>query len=196
MNQQIKQLIETINHTNKPIVIGIDGKCGAGKTTLAKYLEKQCHANVFHMDDYFLRPSQRTKERYEEAGGNVDRERFKEEIGDKLHTNQDIIYTPFDCKTMSLTSPIQVKPKPIAIVEGSYSMHPTLIDLYDLKIFMTISDALRIQRIQKRNPDKINDFMNKWIPLEEKYFEAFHIQEKCDYVLDADTLVGELEMSE
>ena len=35
------------------------------------------------MDDYFLQPYQRTEERLAEPGGNVDYERFKEEIYDK-----------------------------------------------------------------------------------------------------------------
>ena len=32
------------------------------------------------MDDFFLRPQQRTKERLAEAGGNIDRERFLQEV--------------------------------------------------------------------------------------------------------------------
>ena len=32
------------------------------------------------MDDFFLQPKQRTKERLEQAGGNVDYKRFKKEI--------------------------------------------------------------------------------------------------------------------
>lgn len=185
---QIIEIIQKTKNTQGKIVIAIDGRCGAGKTTLGNYLSKVLDANLFHMDDYFLRPIQRTKERYEEAGGNVDRERFKEEIGNKLHTDEDIIYTPFDCKRMSLTSPIHVKQKRITIVEGSYSLHPYLRDLYDISIFMTISESLRMERIQKRNPDKVDDFINQWIPFEEKYFLTYEIEDICDYVLWADAL--------
>ena len=32
------------------------------------------------MDDFFLQPDQRTKERFESPGENVDHERFEEEI--------------------------------------------------------------------------------------------------------------------
>lgn len=191
---QINEIIQKIQNTQGKVVIAIDGRCGAGKTTLGNYLSTVLDANLFHMDDYFLRPIQRTKERYEEPGGNVDRERFKEEIGDLLHTDKDIVYTPFDCKTMALTSPIHIKQKRITIVEGSYSLHPYLRDLYDISIFMTISDSLRIERIQKRNPDKVNDFINKWIPLEERYFLTYEIEDTCDYVLLADALKDDGEL--
>lgn len=60
----------------KEILLAIDGGSAAGKTTLGKLLEQRYACNVFHMDDFFLRPMQRTKERLAELGGNVDRERF------------------------------------------------------------------------------------------------------------------------
>ena len=60
------------------LTVVIDGMCGSGKTTLAALLEKVYGCTIFHMDDYFLRPEQRTAERYAERGGNVDRERYYE----------------------------------------------------------------------------------------------------------------------
>ena len=29
-------------------------------------------------------------------------------------------------------------------------------------------------------------FKNEWIPMEENYFETYHIQEKADFVYDTD----------
>ena len=46
------------------VIVAIDGRCGSGKTTLAAKLQKQLHCSVFHMDDFFLRPEQRTEERF------------------------------------------------------------------------------------------------------------------------------------
>ena len=61
---KIKQIIEEIESIKQDyIVIAIDGRCASGKTTLAEKLAQYFHANVFHMDDYFLRKEQRTKER-------------------------------------------------------------------------------------------------------------------------------------
>ena len=38
------------------VLVAIDGRCAAGKTTLAASLQAQLGCNVFHMDDFFLRP--------------------------------------------------------------------------------------------------------------------------------------------
>ena len=65
---KIKQVIEAIEaNSQEYIVIAIDGRCASGKTTLANKLAQHFHANVFHMDDYFLRKEQRTKERLSEG---------------------------------------------------------------------------------------------------------------------------------
>lgn len=189
MNKTLEHIKQIIEESDKDIVIAIDGRCGAGKTTLANELSKEFNANLFHMDDYFLRPSQRTSQRYDEAGGNVDRERFLEEIGSQLHTNNKIIYTPFDCKTMNLKDSIIVQPNKITIVEGSYALHPDLRHLYDLTIFIDIDHDLQLERLKKRNPHNYDDFINKWIPYEEKYFNTFNIRECCGYVLHAEEML-------
>ena len=56
----LKKQIDDLLKTGKQIIIAIDGNCTAGKTTLAAVLEKEYDCNVFHMDDFFLRPEQRT----------------------------------------------------------------------------------------------------------------------------------------
>mgnify|MGYP003765190341 CR=1 FL=1 len=56
----------------------------ARKTTFIQKLQKEFDENIFHMDDFFLQEKQRTSERLQEIGGNIDYERFKEEIFEKL----------------------------------------------------------------------------------------------------------------
>ena len=73
---QINMLLEEKNF----VIVAIDGKCTSGKTTLASKLAELYDCNVFHMDDFFLRPEQRTPERFAEVGGNVDYELFLEEV--------------------------------------------------------------------------------------------------------------------
>ena len=106
------------------VLVAIDGSCAAGKTTLAGQLAERYDCNVFHMDDFFLRPEQRTPERYAQDGGNVDYERFREEVLLPLKAGKIVSYRPFDCKTFTLSDAVSVAPKKLNIVEGSYSLHP------------------------------------------------------------------------
>ncbi|MBQ8758231.1 MAG: hypothetical protein IJZ20_00890, partial [Clostridia bacterium] len=60
--------------------LAVEGGSASGKSTLGALLESVYDCTVFHMDDFFLRPEQRTPERFAEIGGNVDRERFLSEV--------------------------------------------------------------------------------------------------------------------
>lgn len=169
------------------ILIAIDGSCTSGKSTLAALLGEAFDCNVFHMDDFFLRPEQRTPERLAEAGGNVDYERFREEILLPLKSGAPFAYRPYDCGTGSLGQPVAVTPKRINIIEGSYSQNPYFGDVYDLKVFLQVTPEIREQRIVQRPTFLYRRFLEEWIPMEQRYFAEFSIEEKADLsVMPAD----------
>lgn len=160
------------------ILVGIDGNCAAGKTTLAQKLQEYFGGTVFHMDDYFLRPVQRTRERLCEPGGNVDYERFREEILVPLCEGKTVAWRPYNCRTGQLGPWRQVTPGRLVIIEGSYSLHPYFGEIYQKKYFMECDAKEQIRRIRQRNgEEQLAVFRERWIPLEEQYFAAFHIRE-------------------
>ncbi len=169
---------------NGRTVVAIEGGSASGKTTLAKILSDIYDCTVFHMDDFFLRPEQRTPERFAEIGGNVDRERFLEEVLLPLHRKESVCYRRFDCSTWQLTEPETVIPKKLVIVEGAYSMHPELAPYYGVSAFLDIVPEYQRERITKRNtPTLASRFFGEWIPMENRYFEATRIKERCDLTI-------------
>lgn len=165
------------------VIIAIDGGSGSGKTTLAKMLKNEYDCNVIHMDDFFLRPEQRTSARLEEIGGNIDRERFEAEVLTSLRKNETVRYRPFDCSTQMLGDTVTVEPKSITVVEGVYSMHPAFSHYYDFAIFLDIDPAYQRERILIRNsPTMAERFFDEWIPLENRYFEGTRVKERADYI--------------
>ncbi len=166
------------------VVAAIDGRCASGKSTLAAALSAAMPCNVFHMDDFFLRPEQRTQTRYREPGGNVDRERFYSEVLRPVLERVPFSYRPFCCRTMSLGEPVPVTPAAVTIVEGTYSCHPDLWDCYDLRVFMTTSPEAQLRRIAARDGADLAAFQSRWIPLEERYFAACGIAERCGLRLE------------
>lgn len=166
-----------------PFLTAIDGRCAAGKTTLAAMLQKETGCNVIHMDHFFLQPWQRTQERMQEPGGNVDYERFLEEVMHPLSKGQRFFYRVYDCKKGELTSAVEVDPAKITVVEGSYSCHPALWDFYGLRVFLHVEAEEQLRRIGRRNGQEgLQQFRNRWIPLEEAYFAAYQIRQRCDLV--------------
>lgn len=166
------------------VIIAIEGGSASGKTFLSEVLADKYNATIIHMDDFFLRPEQRIKERLLEVGGNIDKERFIKEILPDLQNNE-LKYHKFDCSKMKLSDEIMVNLNKIVIVEGVYSMHPEFKQYYDISVFLDISKPNQVRRILNRNtPEFAKRFFEEWIPLEEKYHQTFNIKEKCDFIVE------------
>jgi uridine kinase len=169
------------------VILAIDGGSGSGKTTLSRFLESQYACTVFHVDDFFLREEQRTPERYAEIGGNFDRERFLDEVLLPLQESQTIQYRKFDCSTLQLSSPIRVNVEKLVVIEGVYAMHPELADYYTFSVFLDITKDAQKQRILLREPkEKAQRYFEKWIPMEDEYFEEMQVKERCDMCVSID----------
>ena len=181
----IMEKAASLRREEGPLVIALDGRCASGKTTLAGRLRELMDCAVFHMDDYFPRPEQRTERRLSAPGSNVDHERFLSEVLIPLRSGaEEICFRPFDCHKMELAQPVKARVTPTVVVEGSYSCHPTLWDCYDLRVFLTVTPEEQLRRIALRNgPDGLKSFRERWIPMEERYFSAFRIMERCDIVV-------------
>ena len=169
------------------LLIAIEGGAGSGKSTLGQLLERIYDCTLFHADDYFLQPYQRTPERLAEVGGNLDRERLEEEILRPLRDGENIIWRRYDCCSQSLCAEEKVFPKALTILEGAYSMHPDLADYYDLSVFLRMGSELQIQRIRCRNsPEMAERFFSTWIPMERRYFEQMDVERRCDLILEVE----------
>lgn len=166
-------------------IVALDGRCASGKTTLAVELARRYGWSVVHMDHFFLRPEQRSPERYARPGGNVDHERFLKEVLLPLRLGERAVYRPFDCHRQKLLPPLPFEPGPVVLVEGSYACHPALWDCYDIRAVLTVDPQVQMERIIRREGgDCAQVFREKWIPLEERYFSAFEVERRCDYRLE------------
>lgn len=184
-DQKEKTNSKEADDSSNLLIICIDGRCASGKTSLASLLQSQIeNSQVIHLDDFFLQPYQRTPKRYATPGRNVDSERIVEEILEPAMHGNPIVYRPFSCRSMSLQDPVSIGQPEVLILEGSYATNSDLDPYADLRILTTIDPDLQLERIEKRNgKEKLQDFKNRWIPLEEKYFQIVG-PARFDLVLD------------
>ena len=171
--------IETQLHQGgeAPVFVAIDGQCASGKTTLGRMLAGRFDCNLFHMDDFFLRPEQRTAERLAEVGGNVDYERFRHEVLEPVLQREAFTYRTFNCKTQQFAKAVAVPVKRLNIVEGSYSRHPYFGGYYQLGYCLLIAAEEQEKRIRKRNgADMLKRFTEEWIPKENAYLEMLGLK--------------------
>lgn len=177
--------IDALMERKKRLVIAIDGCAASGKTTLAGLLAEVYGCAVLHMDHFFLPPHRKTPARLAAPGGNVDHERFAAEAFPGLKSGAPFSYRPFDCRAGGYAKPVAIRPGPLSVVEGAYSLHPAFAGLYDLRLFMRTDAQTQAERIRRRSGDAmLARFTNEWIPLENAYFDAFHIASSCDMVLN------------
>lgn len=171
---------------NASKVIALDGRAASGKSTMAELLKVVLEAGVVHMDDFFVPPALRSEERFAQPGGNVHYERFAEEVLPRIEKAEGFSYGIFDCGTMDYQGHREVKAAAWRVVEGAYSTHPAFGNYADLKVFLDVEAEEQIRRITARNGEEMAQmFENRWIPLEEAYFEKCQVKERADLVIDS-----------
>ena len=168
----------------------LDGDCGSGKTTLIALLAPLYDCNVLHMDDFFLPAAMRTEERLSQPGGNVHYERFREQVLMGLRSHTAFTYDAFDFHQNTIC-PVTVRPKPVTLIEGSYSLHPKLdpdyAALHAVRALLTVDPQEQMDRILRRNGEKLAErFRNEWIPLEFRYFQAYHKAREDEIILHSE----------
>lgn len=171
---------------NHPFFIAIEGRCAAGKTTLAQEIRSSLNCNVVHMDDFYLPFSKRTEERMTQPGGNMDFERLLFEVLLPLKNGTNALYRPYDCHHDTFLPSEELSAAAPTIIEGSYSCHPRLQKNYDFRVFMDISLERQKIRLKERDPSSYDMFQTIWGPREEHYFTACHVRNCCDLVIWGD----------
>lgn len=182
MDLRIKQLDNFMSKTRDFSITSLDGKCTAGKTTITKVLEDKY--TIINIDDFFLAKEKKTPDRLKEIGGNIDYELVKktlEEVRKSWEQNKkEIEYTVFDCNKQSYyNKKITLKNK--VILEGVYSYHKYFNELIDYLAYLQVDFETQIKRVGNRTlKDK---FLNEWIPLENKYFDYYKLEDNCDIII-------------
>jgi uridine kinase len=145
-------------HQATPLVIGIAGGSGSGKTTVAHIIIDRVgadHIAFLPHDAYYkdlgdLPPNQRTAINFDHPDS-LDTELLKQHIH-QLKLYQPVELPVYDFKNHTRTSTfIHVDPQPVILVEGILIFaEPTLRQIFDVKIFVdTDADIRFIRRLQR-----------------------------------------------
>lgn len=177
--------IDQLMATQEKVIVAIDGDCAAGKTSLSQLISQIYDCNQVHMDHFFLQPDQQTEIRLNTPGENIDHERFTKDVMTPLMASESLSYKPFNCMTQTFGEAISLPFKKLTIIEGSYALHASLIQFYDLKVFLQIPQDVQLDRILARDGiNMLQKFKDVWIPMEKNYAKTFNVKEKCDFCFD------------
>lgn len=173
--------------SGRPVLVGIDGCCASGKTTLAGMLAQRLPGcAVLHTDDYYLPVERRIPNWMRTPAANMDLARLRAEVLEPTRAGRPFTTQAYSCQQRQYLPPVEWVPGALVLVEGSYSHHPSLADCYDLRIFLRCSPEEQARRLQVREGERYPLFIQRWVPLEEGYFARDRIQEQADLVLMTD----------
>jgi len=145
-------------HTATPLVIGIAGGSGSGKTTVAHIIIERVgadHIAFLQHDAYYkdlgdLPPNQRVAINFDHPDS-LDTELLAQHIN-QLKNYKPVELPVYDFKTHTRTSIIKyIDPQPVILVEGILIFaEPTLRQIFDVKIFVDTDPDIRfIRRLQR-----------------------------------------------
>ena len=181
MKTDLQALIATLGAEER-FVLAIDGRCCAGKSTLAKKLAQETGAALIHADDFFIPMKNRCAPGFV-ASINLDEERFQREVLHPLFLGKDLYYGVFDCKTQTIREYISVPAGSSVILEGSYTLYPPFRFAYTHTLFLEISREEQRRRLLLREGARAKAFLERWIPLEEECFMKYSLPRDEDFLL-------------
>ncbi len=168
----------------KRFCLAVDGVCGSGKTTFCEMLGEKLGANVVHTDNFYLPFDKRRENWREVSGGNMDFEKLKTCVLEPFLRGESFKFDSFDHRNPEQFVNYSYPDRDILIVEGSYSLFPSVSGFYDLKIYLTCSESKQAERIRRREGDNFPIFEALWIPKEKKYNLEYGIEKGADLVID------------
>ena len=169
-------------------IIAISGGSGSGKTTLANNImalfgEKECE--IISQDNYYIDLSKK----FDHDGGslNFDHPEMLEfsllaNHLKNLKEKKEVQIPTYDFSTHSRKNETKkISPTKIILVDGILILNSKeLVDLFDLKIFIDVSDNIRLERRMFRDINErertsegvIKQWENQVLPMHKKYVET------------------------
>lgn len=178
-----------------PLVVGLDGRSGTGKSTLAARLADELgdvaviDGDGFYAGGTAARWDRRTAE--EKADQVIDRHRQRAVL-EGLRDWGVATWHPFDWDADDwdrdpppfTDDPVTVEAAAVVVLEGAYSCRPELHDLLDVKVLLTLDDDVRRARlIEREGEDDEADWDARWAEAEAHYFGTVMPPTRFDLVV-------------
>ncbi len=183
---------------NKPLIVGITGGSGSGKTTFIRQIRDSFtndQLSILSQDDYYL---PREVQKVDNQGitnfdlpGSIDKKRFRKDL-EKLISGEDITIKEYVFNNESAApKTLTIPSAPVIIVEGLFVFHYKKVrNLIDLKVFLQAKENLKVirrikrDRVERNYPieDVLYRYQHHVLPTYEKYIRPY--QDIADVVIN------------
>lgn len=164
----------------RPIVIGIEGFGGSGKTTVSKQLAQDLGKSyVIHIDDFIV------KEMLSEPAwdtGVFDHRRLEKQVLVAAASGKEIIYQKLLYDSNCLGDFVKVPPVNYLIIEGISCYIPSLRQYYDIKIWVdTPIRAAKERGIAREGTHGSAADWESWATIDVLYQKKYHPEIMADF---------------
>lgn len=186
--ENLSNILQGLSPKQSTLLIAIDGCGGSGKSTLAKVLSMNLNnVTIVQMDDFYLPSSyiSNKESKENEIGFIFDWQRLKNQVLVPLSENVPAKYQIYDWHADILSKWRTIEIGGIVIIEGVYSTRRELANFYDFRIWVECPRSIRLDRGIARDGEAARNRWEKvWMPLEDKYIDAYRPQENADLVVN------------
>jgi uridine kinase len=174
----IEDLLSEPSRCGRTHLIAIDGRAGAGKTTLANELSLALGVDravkIIHLDMAYAG--------WENSLGESLTAMLSKLLAD-LSRDRAALLPIFNWKEMAFDSEQVISPADLIIMEGVGSAQAVVRKFATATIWLDIDPTIGLQRVLDRESMAIHDQMRRWQVAEEAHFLADGTREKADFIL-------------
>ena len=167
--QPVLELIDAAPAPKGFTFVGIGGRGGAGKSTLAAVIPA---AQVVSTDEFW-------------DGAGFDLRRLRAEVFDPLCARRRARFASWDWSARRPAGVRTVAPEGIVVVEGVCALHRMFRDEYDVRVWVEAPYEVRLARGVARDGETARStWVEHWMPREDRYVERDDPVSCADVVVD------------
>jgi uridine kinase len=184
--EDLIERVRTLGAEGAPKFVGLDGRSGVGKSTLASALAEACGGTLLEGDGFFAGGTTvREDSAAERAEACIDRPKLVAVL-EELKAGRAARYRPFDWEAFDgrlASGAVEIPATALYIVEGVYACHPNLRHLLDLRVMVSAEPAVRMARLVARE-GAIGPWERQWHEAEDWYFMHLMPRDRFDLLVD------------
>jgi uridine kinase len=171
-----------------PVLVALDGRSAAGKSTLAQQVAARTAALVIDGDDFYRGGDDafwRARSPAEKVDLVIDWRRQRTLLT-MLGRGEPARWQPYDWEADDgrQGGEVHMGPAPVVILEGAYSARRELADLFALRVLLDVPRATRRERLLRREGERYRaEWEARWGQAEDLYFEQLMPRGSFEFVL-------------
>ena len=185
----VEQAISDIQKLTKMhdcVLVGIDGAGGSGKSTLAKQIADALDATLIHSDHFYKTDDRRGGAHQSETviSNKFDWQLLQKKVFNNAKQGSVVRYQPYSWDIEGLLPHIEHVVKKVLIIEGVYALQDLFVDQYQYKIWVDVSQDIRLQRGVARDGEHMRQaWETLWLPQDKRYFETHRPDVRADLII-------------